>query len=247
MCLEYQVPLPMASGSTEASFIVWGIDQTAYGPVELTTLVSWVKGERITPDTWIFAARDRSWQRASDLPELKMFFSGSGGGPAQSPESLRGIDLHALRRIKILAGMSDQQLERFAQFIEIERVPQGTVIAKQGDYDNTLYLVLEGELSVRMRVLDEDTVLATLGAGEFFGDIPVFDHGPRSVNVTTTDRSILVKITATAFQQLAKEAPDLATPFLLAIGKSQTDRIRAGRKDTGEPVHLRRSVDKNKS
>jgi hypothetical protein len=38
----------------------------------------------------------------------------------------------------------------------------------------------------------------------------------------------LLKISAAAFQRLSKEVPDLATPFLLAMGKTLTARIRAG-------------------
>ena len=54
----------MASISTSADFIVWGVDQTAYGPVELPTLVSWVKDERVMADTWVFVAKNSSWQKA---------------------------------------------------------------------------------------------------------------------------------------------------------------------------------------
>src|SRR2546428_8639009 len=91
--LGYQVPLPMASGSTDAAFIVWGIDQTAYGPVELPTLLSWVQDERITAETWIFAARDCSWQQAADLPELQMFFHKSATAAKPVIESLHGIEV----------------------------------------------------------------------------------------------------------------------------------------------------------
>ena len=236
------MPLPMASGSTVASYIVWGIDQTAYGPVELPILVSWVKDERITPDTWIYNARDHSWQRAADLTELKTFFHAPRGLPA-SAETLRGIDLQALRRIKILGALSDPQLERFAQFIEVEKVSPETVIVKQGDYDNTMYLVLEGEISVRMKGVEGESTLATLGVGDFFGDISLFDQGPRAANVIANCNSILIKITASSFQLLAKEAPDLATPFLLAIGKTLTARIRADNKTGGETIKPQRTAE----
>jgi CRP-like cAMP-binding protein len=228
----------MASGSTDASFIVWGIDQTAYGPVELPTLVSWVKDERITPETWIFNARDHSWQRASEVAELKTLFNAARASHSTS-ETVRGTDIQTLRQIKILEGMSNPQLERFSQFVEIEKVPKGTVIVRQGDYDNTMYLVLEGEISARMKAVDEEAVLSTTSAGDFFGDISLFDHGPRTANVVTNCGSVLVKITASAFQQMAKEAPDLATPFLLAIGKTLTARIRAGSKHNGEMTKAR--------
>ena len=64
----------MTAIATETGFIVWGIDQTAYGPVELPTLVAWVKDERVTADTWIYAAKNGAWQKAAQVPELQMFF-----------------------------------------------------------------------------------------------------------------------------------------------------------------------------
>jgi NTE family protein len=218
----------MASVSPDAAFIVWGIDQTPYGPVELPTLVSWVRDERITTDTWIFAARERSWQKAADLPELKRIFQDSKAAVAGSSPTLQGIDLGSLRRIKILAALSDEQLARFAQFIEVEKVSPGVVVVQEGVCDDTMYLVLEGELAVRMKVLDGEAALATLGAGDFVGDISLFDQGPRTANVIANRNSVLLKISAAAFQRLSKESPDLSTPFLLAIGKTLTARIRAG-------------------
>src|ERR1051326_8945582 len=81
----------MASASPEAAFIVWGIDQTPYGPVELPTLVSWVSDERVTADTWIFAANKRSWQKAVDLPELRRVFEDSRGSATNSSATVQGI------------------------------------------------------------------------------------------------------------------------------------------------------------
>ena len=63
----------MASVAT-ADFIVWGVDQTPYGPVELPTLVSWIKDERVTADTWLFVGKTGDWQKAAQVPELQMFF-----------------------------------------------------------------------------------------------------------------------------------------------------------------------------
>jgi hypothetical protein len=218
----------MASASPEAAFIVWGIDQTPYGPVELSTLVAWVKDERVTTNTWIFATRNGSWQRAMDLPELKRMFQGPKSAASSSSASLQALDLGALRRIKILAAMSDEQLARFAQFIEMERFLPGAVAVREGVCDDTMYLVLEGELSVRMNGLDGEATLVTLGPGDLVGDTSLFDQGPRAVSVIANRSSVLIKISAAALQRLSHEAPELATPFLLAIGRTLTARIRAG-------------------
>src|ERR1019366_660732 len=139
------MPLAMAAISMDAGFIVWGIDQTAYGPVELPTLVSWVKDERVTADTWIYAAKNSAWQKAADVPELQMFFPSKAAEAStgvSTMASVRGIDPRALRRIKILASMTDGQLERFAEFVEVEKVPQWTVVVKQGDPGDSMYFIL---------------------------------------------------------------------------------------------------------
>ncbi|HOX56023.1 MAG TPA: cyclic nucleotide-binding domain-containing protein [Verrucomicrobiota bacterium] len=235
----------MAAVSTDTGFIVWGIDQTAYGPVELPTLVSWVKDERVTADTWIYAAQNASWQKAADVPELQMFFrSKRGARPADTDAvtSLRGIDPRALRRIKILAGMTDDQLERFAQFVEVEKVPQWSVIVKQGDPGDVMYFILDGELRVRLSVMGSESILATLSAGEFFGDVSLFDHGPRSADVVANCDSTVVKISAAAFDELAKAAPDIATPFLRAVGRTLSARIRTDNKRYGDSVKFARTA-----
>src|SRR5439155_11972178 len=121
--------IAMGSGSN-TDFVVWGIDQTAYGPVELPTLVSWVKDERITADTWVFAARTGSWQKAPQVPELQMFFRSKSNG-ASGPvaiQNVEGVDARALRRVKILGGMSDEQLQKFADFMEVEKFSQWSLI-----------------------------------------------------------------------------------------------------------------------
>ena len=232
----------MASVATETGFIVWVIDQTAYGPVELPELVAWVKDERVLADTWIYAAKNGSWQKASDLPELQMFFKSRRAAVApDAMTSARGLDSRALRRIKILAEMSDEQLDRFAQFVEVEKVPQWAVIVKQGDPGNSMYFILAGELRARINVLGQESILATFSAGDFFGDVSLFDHGPRSADVVANADSTLVKIDAAAFDKLAKEAPEIATPFLRAVGRTLSARIRTDNKRYGDSVKFTRA------
>src|SRR5207247_11392959 len=99
-----------------------------------------------------------------------------------------------------------------------------------------MYLCLEGELLVLINVAGKETILATLTIGEFFGDISLFDQGPRSADVVANTDSTLVKISSSSIEQLAKEAPEIATPFLLAVGKTLTARIRADNKRYGDSV-----------
>ncbi len=211
----------------------------------LTTLISMVRDERVTPDTWIFVNKAGAWQRALDVEELQWFFQVRAGrlqAPDGERETPRGFDPRALRRLKLLAGMTDEQLERFADFTEVQHVPLSATIVKQGDHGDAMYLILEGELSVRMKVGGADTTLAILTPGDFFGDIALFDHGPRSADVVATANCVLLRISETAFNEISREAPDLATPFLRALGRTLTARIRAGNKHHGENVLMSRAL-----
>jgi len=236
----------MGSSLTTADFIVWGHDQQAYGPVELPTLVSWVQGEMISSDTWIFDARAFAWRKAAELPELRMFFVSSADGaypPARKTPKTAGVEPQALRRIKVLGCMTDRELARFAEFMEVERVLPCELVVKQGDLAAAIYLILEGEFHVRVNLDGRETVLARLSAGDFFGDMSLFDHGPRSADVVADTSARVLKVSAAAFERLAKEAPELATPFLLALGKTLVSRIRTENKHHCESAKVARALE----
>jgi CRP-like cAMP-binding protein len=148
----------------------------------------------------------------------------------------------ALRRVKILAGLSDGQLERLAQAMEMQRVPQWTVVVKQGERGDTMYLILDGELRVRLMVGEKETILSTLGPGDFFGDMSLFDHGPRSADVVANVDSTVLKISAARFEELAQQSPDLAAPFLMATVKTLAARIRADNKRLSDSVKFARAA-----
>lgn len=210
-------------------YFIWGVDDSPYGPVELPTLVNWIKDERVLADTWVFTRRDSKWQRATDISELKMFFG------KKLPRSTEGsaITPGALRRIKILADLNDAQLSHLSDFLELQRVPQWTTVVHQGDAGDAMFLILEGELRARMMAGERETILATFGPGDFFGDIALFDHGPRSADVVANVDSALLRLSALSFERLAKEAPSLATPFLQATSRTLASRIRADNKRLG--------------
>ena len=222
----------MQSQPSTNDFFIWGIDDSPYGPVELPTVVNWVKDERIQSDTWIYVRRAGHWQRAADVSELKMFFGRQGGGAGQVSIT-GGITPGSLRRIKILADLSDAQLAHLADFIELERIPQWAEVVKQGDPGDAMYLILEGELRARVIVEGKETTLATFGPGEFFGDMALFDRGPRSADVVANKDSVVLRMAAADFDRLTREAPALATPFLQATAKTLAARIRADNKRLG--------------
>ena len=211
-------------------YFIWGIDDSPYGPVELPTLVNWIKDERVLANTWVYSRRDSTWQLAADITELKMFFGKKFARPADGSSITPG----SLRRIKILADLNDAQLSHLSDFLELQRIAQWTTVVRLGDPGDAMYFVLEGELRARVMTGDRETILSTFSTGDFFGDIALFDHGPRSADVLANVDSVVLRLSSVAFERLAKEAPALATPFLQATSRTLASRIRADNKRLGQ-------------
>jgi CRP-like cAMP-binding protein len=233
--------------SQSVHYHIWAADNVVYGPVELPTLVAWIKDERVLADTWIFDAQNDRWLKAAQLPELQLFFQ-KKSAPAANPETeqptwvfRKRVTPGMLRRVKALSELTDSQLERFVHFMEPEEVRQWAQIVRQGEMDDGMFLVLEGELRVRLMINGKETILATLGPGECFGEIALFDRGPRSADVLANKDSVLLKVTREGFDKLRLEAPELAAPMLHAIARTLASRIRADNKRIKDSVTFART------
>jgi CRP-like cAMP-binding protein len=235
-------PFAMQTNQTDNGmhYSIWAADNAVYGPVELPTLISWVKDERVTADTWVFDGRNDRWRKAANLIELALFFRPKAGPAAAADFS--AITPGMLRRVKALADLHDSHLQRFAEYMEPMTVRQWTQIVKQGDVDDSMFLVLDGELRVRLMIGGKETILTTLAAGECFGEIALFDQGPRSADVLANKDSILLKVSSEAFDKLRREAPELCAPILFAISRTLAARIRADNKRIKDSVTFARAA-----
>src|SRR5262245_18271941 len=99
----------MDTSNEAPRYRVWGADDVAYGPVELTNLSNWVLDERVTASTWVYAEERKGWLLAADLPELAICFDrlkrrSADEAARQAQSGTGGIRAGSLRRIKLLAA-----------------------------------------------------------------------------------------------------------------------------------------------
>jgi hypothetical protein len=226
---------------------IWSTDNAAQAPVELPTLVNWIQAKRVKADTWIFLDENQSWLRAAQIPEFKMFFqsgspttAGSPTRPAPGTGREAGIEPSSLRRIRILAGMEERHLESFLQFLEVITLEPFSAVVRKGDHGDAMFLVLDGEVRARVIIDGKESTLSTMGTGDSFGEISLLDHGPRSADIIANKQSILLKISTAAFEQMVREAPDVATPFLYALARSVASRVRVLTKKYQDSIHVAR-------
>jgi CRP-like cAMP-binding protein len=219
----------MEPQSSANDYFIWGIDDSPYGPVPLPVLIDWISDERVMPDTWVFTRSSCAWQKALEMPELKEFFRAQTEFISATSSDVR-LKPGALRRIKILAEMKDAQLAHLADFLEFQELLQHAVVVRQGESGDAMFLILSGELRARTMIGERETILTTFGPGDFFGEMSLFDKGPRSADVITNVDSAVLRLSAPALERLTREMPSVAAPFLQATSRTLSARIRADNK-----------------
>jgi Cyclic nucleotide-binding domain len=186
----------MESELSANRYFIWGIDESPYGPVPVNVLAEWVRDERVAAETWVYARNENRWLKAGEIPELKNYFGVEVNLQPVTPPR-KGFTPGSLRRIKILAELNDAQLAHLAEFLELKDSKQHSVIINQGDAGDAMYLVMGGEVRVRSVVGGRETILTTLTTGDFFGEMALFDQGPRSADVVAnTDATLSSRIRA---------------------------------------------------
>jgi CRP-like cAMP-binding protein len=87
--------------------------------------------------------------------------------------------LALLRSVSIFSFLSPPIIEWLAaRMIPLQAAP-GTVIVRQGDRGDRLYVIAEG----RVTVLSSGTILARLGPGDYVGEIALLHDVPRTADV----------------------------------------------------------------
>jgi MFS family permease len=120
-----------------------------------------------------------------------------------------------LERIGILELASRTQLEALAANASREAVAAGTVVIREGDEPDDLFVIDTGGLEVSSA--EVAGVIATLGAGEVVGEIGLIEKRPRTATVTAVADSSLYRIPGEDFLRILNEGPRVSTTLLSVI------------------------------
>ncbi len=209
------------------TYRVWSREKVLYGPYELPALVNCIRQKRLSAETWIFSEHNGNWNKADELAELKPLFDPGHAKPGHLASAITGgVNPDILLRIKVLAGLKHDQLQSFVSYMEVLSLEPLALAFKEGERGDAMFLILEGEVRVRVIRDGKESILSTLKSGNFFGEISLLDEGPRSADVVANDRSTLLKISTASFARLRREAPSLAEPFIHSLSQILVGRLR---------------------
>ncbi|MDX6296608.1 MAG: family transcriptional regulator, cyclic receptor protein [Nocardioidaceae bacterium] len=95
------------------------------------------------------------------------------------------MDTESLRNAPLFRGLDEEAAEALTASLKQTRIRRGDVLFSEGDEGDRLYIVTEGKVKLgRSSVDGRENLLAILGPGQMFGELSLFDPGPRSATVT---------------------------------------------------------------
>ena len=123
--------------------------------------------------------------------------------------------LEMLRRVPLLEGLGRKELEEVGRLCDEVDLPAGRVLMREGESGDEFYLVLEGSV----RVDRGGATVATLGPGQFLGEIALVDHGPRTATATCETACRLLVLGHREFNSVMASSAEIRTRVLTALAQ----------------------------
>ena len=112
-----------------------------------------------------------------------------------------------LKNIPFFAELSDEDLQAVIDNIQMQYFAADHVIFEQGDIGDMMYIIKRGQV----QVLRDNTILATLSDGQFFGEMALVSDEPRNATIKTiTDLEALI-LKKEDFRHLLETNPSIAS------------------------------------
>lgn len=128
--------------------------------------------------------------------------------------------IDTLRKVPGFSGLDEESLKRISDLATEFEAEKGRVLIERGQPGTGLFLIEEG--AVRVDLASGKS--ATLGAGDFFGELAVFADVPRTARVSVTSALTGLAISRRDLLGLLREEPSIAITLLQQMAK----RLAAG-------------------
>jgi CRP-like cAMP-binding protein len=114
-------------------------------------------------------------------------------------------------------GGEDALFQRFGR--EFRR---GDVLFREGEPGREMYVIQAGKVNITKTVRETEKILATLGAGEFFGEMSILNNKPRSAGAVVAEDAKLLVIDPKTFEAMIRGNVEIAVRLI----KKLSDRLQ---------------------
>ena len=141
-------------------------------------------------------------------------------------EKKKGVAVHGvMARIGLFEGLGEAAVERVGRICTERRYEAGEVIFAEGSTGAEMYVVTSGSIEIRDETMAGEPV-ATVCAGEFFGEFALIDALPRSMSAVCTEAARVLVIAKRDFDALMTQHPEMGARVYRNIAATLVGRLR---------------------
>jgi CRP-like cAMP-binding protein len=113
------------------------------------------------------------------------------------------------------------------------KIAKGSILFKEGDDGEHLYVIIDGKLKLGTSSGDgRENLLSILGPGEMFGELSLFDPGPRTSTATAVTDAKLLSLGHEKVIPWLKQNPEVSLQLLTRLSQ----RLRRTNEAVGDLV-----------
>ncbi len=123
-----------------------------------------------------------------------------------------------LQTLSLFNNLDIDEIEFIAKHMSIHSLDKGSIVVKQSEEGNSMFILAEGLIEVLIDQPDGTQVkVADLAPGTFFGEKSLLTGEPRSATIICVAESIICEITKSCIASLLERNPDLAETLGRAV------------------------------
>ena len=121
--------------------------------------------------------------------------------------------------MRLFSALSKKELNQIGRASDEVSVPSGKTLVEEGSTGHEFFLILDGSAIVKRN----GRKIATLGPGQYFGELALLARGPRNATVVADSDSRLLVLGQREFSGLLDEVPGLAHKILNTMATRLAD------------------------
>ncbi len=171
---------------------------------------------------WASVAREAAGDPA---PAVRRLVEARCGGGTPMISSVDKVLF--LKKVALFSQLPSRELLNLASIAQEVSYPESSVLLREGDEGDSLYLILSGEVAVQTG----GRTIAVLGPRECVGEMAILDREPRSATVVALDHVTALRIERDSFYEVLAQKREIA----LGIIRILVRRLRGANIRPEEP------------
>ncbi len=157
------------------------------------------------------------------LPAAAVFLSQEDGKTEKRQNRVLQNITSALRGVDLFSKLSEEELHNLAESAKLAPFVDGEVVTRQGATAHWLYVLVKGEVEVRVLADGQDRRVARLSAPSFFGEMALMTGAPREATVVAIGNIECLRVDRNDFREVLQRREEIAQEISMVLAQRRVE------------------------